>query len=151
MRREGAIKWEMRPLTLQDLEGCASQREEIKDLEEIVTELHEKLESARTSTLSDAPRASRRPKDTILTMIGAIMKLEDTYKQRLAGYYEHLRRVEIAIASLGKAEVRRIMRLKYIIGLTWEEVAKLTCYDERWCRELNRRGLKLLGIEKKRA
>ncbi len=145
---EEAVKWEASALTQQDLKICASLRREIGDMEEIIRRLREKLEGGRMSTLSFTPHSPRNARDMLAPMVGTLLELEDLYKQRAAAFYEHLRRVEIAIASLWKVEVRRIMRLKYILGLTWEEIALKTSYDERWCRELNRRGLKMLGIEK---
>ncbi len=144
---EEAVKWEESALTLNDLKICAGLRREIRDLEEIIIELREKLKSARTSAFSAMPRAPRSARDTLAPMVEALLELEDMYGKRASGYYEHIRRVEIAIASLWKVEMRRIMRLKYILGLTWEEIAKKTSYDERWCRELNRRGLKMLGVD----
>ena len=148
MSLEEAVKWETSALTQQDLKICASLRREIKDMEEIIARLREKLEDSRTSTLSAMPRSHTGARDALAPMVVALLELEEIYMQRAAAFYEHLRRVEIVIASLWKVEVRRIMRMKYILGLTWEEIALKTSYDERWCRELNRRGLKLLGIEK---
>ena len=147
---EEAVKWEASALTLQDLKICASLRREIEDIQEIIAQLREKLEAGRTSMLSETPRARQSGHDTLAPMIGTLLELEDIYRRQAAAFYEHVRSVEIAIASLWKVEVRRIMRMKYILGLTWDEIAKKTCYDERWCRELNRRGLRMMGIEKEK-
>ncbi len=134
--------------TYEDFKVCPALRHEVEDLEEAIARLREKLNKGRTSSLSITPRARGSAQDIMAPMIAALMELERMYAVRATAYYGHIRRVEIAIASIWKPEVRRIMRMKYVLGLTWDKIATRTHYDERWCRELHRRGLKIMGIEK---
>ncbi len=150
MNLEEALKFEMPAFAYGDFKLCPALRQEVEDLEEAVIRLREKLKKDRMSALSSVPRARGNAQDIFAPMIAALMELEEMYAIRATGYYEHLRRVEIAIASIWKPEMRRIMRMKYILGLTWDQIASKTHFDERWCRELHNRGLRALGIEKEK-
>ncbi len=147
MRMDEALNLDMRTVTLYEMKSCAQLRREIREIEENMEELREKLKSARTSTLSIMPRSKAQAPDTLANAIVKLSELENKYVLLLASYIEAVYRVENAIASVWKVEIRRIMRLKYIKDHTWADIAEKVCYDERWCRKLNGRGLRMLGIE----
>ncbi len=51
-----------------------------------------------------------------------------------------------AIDTVSDERIRRVMRLYYLDGLTWPEVADQVCYCERQCQRLRNEGLHMLGI-----
>ncbi len=78
----------------------------------------------------------------------ALIDIAEDLARRAIAYKEHVLIVEDAIDGVPNIDQQRVLRLYYVQGLVWEEVADIMHYTPKWCRELRDQGLKSLGIQK---
>lgn len=82
--------------------------------------------------------------DFVLRLGGArIVALEDRLRVSLADLAARAEAAEAAVAVLPDRE-RLIIRLRYIEGMTWPEVAKETSYSQRAVHYIHSSALKML-------
>lgn len=55
--------------------------------------------------------------------------------------------IEHAIETLSDSRQRTVLRLRYLDGLKWEEVAERMCYCLQWVFKLHRKALEQLRKE----
>ncbi len=118
----------------------AESRDEIEDLAERIVRLRARAEKL-TSTLSPTPGcgSSELVSDKVQRCISEALVLEDVYSRRIDENLAMLDALEAAIERLPKPRYRRLMRMKYIDGASWEEVAAALNYSPRHLqREMER-------------
>ncbi|WKY45993.1 DUF1492 domain-containing protein [Eubacteriaceae bacterium ES2] len=120
------------------LKSYINATERIADLNDEISDL--KAKSKRTTTaISDMPKGSGgndRSKiiDSYLDMIAELEK-EIRYLR------EAKREVEFLISTIDDWGVERIMRLRYIQGMQWEEICVKVNYSWKWVHKLHNDGL----------
>lgn len=130
-------------ITIDDLNLCAALAREADDLKERIARLRSMATGSRS--IPCGPNGGGYS-DRIATTVSAIDELERKMLLKIDAYTQHVRYVEEAIDEVPDADQRRMLRLRYVDGLTWEDVSERTHYSERWCKELRRRGLVFLGV-----
>lgn len=79
--------------------------------------------------------------DKVSASVEKILELEEKLSQKHADLMERKAQIEAAIDSLSNETYRLILKLKYINGNTWEQIAvKLDC-TYRWVLYLHGRAL----------
>lgn len=117
--------------------------EYIKQIEEQIARLKSQIESPKTQILSDMPK-SQAAEDIMAKTVEKMLELQDEYFVKLKAMVSKQLEIEQAIADLPARE-QRLMRLKYIEGLTWEEVAVKMHYGYQWVCTLHGRILQTLN------
>ena len=86
---------------------------------------------------------SRRSKveDNVLAMMDVEKELRDRMKELL----EDTRRVEKMISLMTDERYHAVLQLRYLCGLSWEEVANRLHFTVRWVHKLHGEGLKQLA------
>ena len=120
------------------LRACLNALETVKLLEERMTVLESRLTRA-TAILSGMPGGGRR-QDTIGEGVAAMEKLRGRWAEAAADWAQRSTAVEEALAAL-PADLRAVMRLRYIDGMTWAALSERLDRSERWCYVLHNRAL----------
>jgi len=129
------------------LKSCLQKRQEAASLERAIRRLEKEKCSPKTSKLDQIGGAgSPGAGGTFERLIFKQDELERLYQQKLADLIEEQLRVEKAIESLDPVE-RMLMRLHYLDGLTWEEVAVEISYSWRQVHRIHSRALDKLSEE----
>lgn len=118
--------------------------EKIDVLEERLARIDDRLYSMRKSIISDMPRGGKG-KDTV-DLIGDKQELNQDINERLKEAYEKKRLIESAIDSMEDDRLSVILSLKYIDGLTLEEIADKLHYSNSHMGVLHRQALDEFNI-----
>ncbi len=70
------------------------------------------------------------------------------YRELLVGVLAERTRLEEKIAAIPDEKAQTLLTLRYLHGLSWEEVAEQMFYSLRWVMKLHRRALQRLGGER---
>lgn len=134
-------------LTYDDLRICAALSREAEDLKEQTERLRSALEGgvARIGVAQGKKRGARTL-DGMTEMIAALLELEEMYADKFSKYARHVKNVEHALDMVASPDQRRIVRMRYIEGLTWDKISRKLIMDERWCRRLANKAIKSLDI-----
>ena len=128
------------PITYDDLRYCASLAREAQNIRDSLERIHSLAEyggikseviSGFGTPLDDRPGEGA----------AALADMERKAGERIAAYIGHVACVESAISEVAHPDHRAILRLRYVDGLTWEQISERTHFNERWCRRLHDRGL----------
>ena len=112
--------------------------EKIQDLIDEIADLQSKVQKV-TPTLSDMPMGSGvSDKSTIIDTYLDMIEDLNTEVKRLR---EVRREVECLISTIDDWTVERIMRLRYIDGLRWEDICCKVNYSWQWVHKLHAQGL----------
>ena len=99
------------------------------------------LATKTTHTLAkDRVRASGE-QDKVAKIVTKIVDMEREVDECIDGLRSIKREVEDAIAQVPDGSQRKVLILRYINGLRWEEIAVRLNYHYRWVLELHGRGL----------
>ena len=131
-------------MTLEDLKRCRQLRLEGEDIREEIEPLRSAIEST-TPKLSGMPRGSAESDKLAEYMVRLetlLGKLYDTQVRYENEYYK----MKEAIEALEPIQ-RRVMRMRYMQGLKWEDIAKKMHYSDFHCRRIRKAALKHLGID----
>lgn len=132
-------------LTYEDLRICHSLVREANDLKERLERLRTLAEWGATDRTSCGFGSS--PGDRVGKMVSSLADMEREGQAKIDAYLTHAHLVDAAIAEeVEDSTQRTILRLRYLDGLSWEEISERAHYHVRWCKELHARGLKSLGI-----
>ena len=115
-------------MTLNDLEDYRALKQELNDISTKTTELDRFLQNEEDPVLVKKRSAVRA-----------------LYKHRLSELEDLTLTIERAIREL-PSTYRVIMRLYYIDGLTWEEVADKTNYCDRQLRRIRDKALDKMSL-----
>ena len=86
---------------------------------------------------------SRRSKveDNVLAM----MDVEKELRERMEELMKETRRVEKMISLMTDDRYHAVLQLRYLCGMSWEEVASKLHFSVRWVHKLHGEGLKQLA------
>ena len=86
---------------------------------------------------------SRRSKveDNVLAMVDVHRELKEKIRELL----EETRRAEKLICTLSDERYHAVLQLRYLCGMSWEEVAQRLHFSVRWVHKLHGEGLKQLA------
>ena len=86
---------------------------------------------------------SRRSKveDNVLAM----MDTEKELKKRIDELMQETRRVEKMISLMTDERYHAVLQLRYLCGMSWEEVAQKLHFSVRWVHKLHGEGIKQLA------
>ena len=77
-----------------------------------------------------------------------ILELWDVHnelQQEIAQLMEKSREAEAQIRRLPDSRYRAVLELRYLCGLTWEEIAERTSFTLRWVHKLHKEALEAFG------
>ncbi len=95
------------------------------------------LATKTTQTLAkDRVRASGE-QDKVAKIVTKIVDMEREVDADIDGLREVKRQVEDTIAGVSDPRERKVLTLRYINGLRWEEIAVQLNYDYRWVLRLH--------------
>ena len=104
------------------------------------------LATKMTQTLTPDKVQSHGEGDRVAVIVGKIVDMEREVDECIDGLRSIKREVEDAIAQVPDGSQRKVLILRYINGLRWEEIAVQLNYHYRWVLELHGRGLR--AVEK---
>lgn len=128
-----------------------SYRDLLAEYEQIKDELAKVeafMEAPRTSNLDGMPR-SPGGGDPILGVVSHHIALQERYKTQLHRLAAAQAEIENLIEGLEPGE-RRLMRCRYIDGMTWEEVCVRIGYSWRQTHNIHSRILEKLADEEEK-
>lgn len=120
--------------------------EKIDVLEDRLARIDDKLYSMRRSIISDMPKGGKG-KDTV-DLIGDKEEIKNDINNRLTEAYDKKRIIENAIDSMDNDRLSVILSLKYIDGLTLEDIADKLHYSNSHMGVLHRQALDEFVIPK---
>lgn len=130
-------------MTKQELQQYGAIKREVEQLDEELARLKSSIMSARGQIITDMPRASSPEGDSLSKGVIKMVELEHLYQDMRAALCDKQAEIERALKALNPTE-RRLMRYRYIDGMTWEKVAQKMNYDYRWVTRLHGRALEKL-------
>lgn len=110
----------------------------IGNLERRIEALRETLE--RTTPQLDGMPHGSDGSDKMATITASIVDLEKKLDQRRVNCELEMQIAETVIDTLPDQQ-RLVMRLRYIEGLSWKQVAEKSNYDKRHCQRIHKRAL----------
>lgn len=113
--------------------------EKIDVLEERLARIDDRLYAIRRSVISDMPKGGQG-KDTV-DLIGDKLEINQDINDRLKEAYDKKRLIESAIDSMENDRLSVILSLKYIDGLTLDEIAQKLHYSNSHMGVLHRQAL----------
>ena len=135
-------------MTKEQLRSYRDIRLERDKLEKLIEELEATMYSPATSNTDGTPRGSSEPGRPTESAAVKHTELLERYKQKEAELAEAMLDIEKAISTLEPRE-RTLMRLYYIEGLTWEEVAVSMSYSWRQVHRIHGAALEALKNKEK--
>ena len=122
-------------------------RWECKQVADRLAELETTATSPRVQALDGMPHGTGGG-DAMTGIVAELVKLQEKYKDKLHQLNATLFEVEDMIDRLGDPVERRLMRCRYIDGLTWEEVCVEMNYSWRQTHRIHGTALdKLVAAE----
>lgn len=135
-------------LTYDDLKNCHALVREANDLTERLQRLRSMAEQITIASKPYVGFSCDGSSDRVGNLSAALVDMEAEGQRRIEAYFDNAQQVSLAIDSIPDSTQRTILRLRYLDGLMWEEISEKTHYNERWCRELHKRGLVALGVQR---
>lgn len=144
--------------------GDASALTDISDVKEYLREVRHRYQYAQTlcqraeryrematraTGRMDALRlsgTSRRSKveDNVL----ALMDVHKELKEEVDALMQETKKAEKLIARLKDSKLRTVLHMRYLCGMTWEEIAEKMQYTLRWTHQLHREAIHQLEQKK---
>jgi hypothetical protein len=138
---------EERRITIADLEMCAALAREVEALRRMYETLTDI--APKTPTLSCTPSGGNVSSPTESAVL-SIERLQTVWSGRIEKMCNHILMVEDALEGISgvsyECEMRIVMRLYYIEGLTWAEVAERMNYCVDRCITFRNMAFQGLGI-----
>ena len=125
---------------LQQYTDLVTERDSIKAT---LAEMEGTIYAPATQNLDGMPRGSSGFGSSVERAAIPHAELSDRLRVILAQISEETLEIERAIESLPPRE-RNLIRMHYIDGVSWEEVAQRTCYCLRQVYRIHRRALEML-------
>ncbi len=133
-------------ITYDDLKHCAALAREARDRQERMERLRSMAERA-TSAPHHAPgMATPESPDRIGDWVHRLDEAQRACDEFCRGVSEHVLEVKLAFWEIHNEDQQEVLELRYIEGLTWDEISDKTHFSERWCRHLHENALDALGI-----
>lgn len=115
------------------------QARELQLLEDGLVEMRAKAEALSSPVISDMPKGSSEEERNMIVELVALQEEYETFIRTNAA--EQLE-VEHAIAAIDDPTLRSVIRLRYIKGLQWQDIAKAVGCSEPTVYRLHRSALK---------
>ena len=125
---------------LQQYTNLIAERDSIKTT---LAEMEGTIYAPATQNMDGMPRSSSGFGSSVERAAISHAELSDRLRVVLAQIGEEALEIERAIESLPARE-RNLMRMHYIDGVSWEEVAQRTCYCLRQVYRIRRQALEML-------
>ena len=130
----------MNPITYEDLKMCSELVQQVNDLQMSLEKTRAKL---GLNSLSGSLNKSHSVTNQMY------QELERTYTEKVASMLEHIKNVLEAIeSSAADQKQKRVLKLRYIDGLSWFDISVRTYLTRQWSITLHNRGLAAMGIER---
>ncbi|MEL7609506.1 MAG: hypothetical protein AAGU74_08355 [Bacillota bacterium] len=121
-------------MTLQDLQACRNVRGQIESLDERIARLRSQAERL-SRPLSFAPGGGSAD-DQLAVYAARLDELERQRADQVIALEEQLQVCEDWIGTL-PAQQAKVMRLRYVDGLRWRQVARKSGYTVGHCRNIH--------------
>lgn len=119
-------------ITLKQLEECHKLASEVEYLHEEIERLEE-LNMRVSPVYGTEVVQTSAVHDRMTARIVKIEKVKEVYEQALSRYLEIWLEAERAVSALPETVYRRVLRLRYIDGRKWRDVAQTAHYSEAQC------------------
>ena len=120
-------------------------RDNIKSMEDRLYEIDMQLQSIGSIDFESDRVISSKDPDVWTNSVHEKIELEKMINKELCESYKAMRRIESMISELPERE-KLLLRLKYIDGLTWEEVCVKMNYSWRQTHRIHSEALKALNM-----
>jgi len=133
-------------LTYNDLKKCASLAREARNIRESLEFIQSLAEFGRMPgdrIGGDGLPLDDRPGEGATALCDVFARGHGNIQK----YLTHVQCVEQAIGELGSPDQRDILRLRYVDGLKWDDVAERAHYSRAQCYNIHNAAVKALGIE----
>ncbi len=141
----------MNTITYEDLKNCAALAIEAQNAQERILKLRSLAEFGGLTCGITGGRGTPL-KDGTGEGGSAIADITNNAQGRISEYLSKSGQVEQTINALQNTKHREVLKLKYIDGYTWPEVAERMHYDERQCRRIHAVALeRLFGVHRQTA
>lgn len=120
--------------------------EEEKDIREEISYWESKAQKV-TASWSDVPSGGKGS-DKVQTGAIKIAELRESLMDKINQLAAVRIEIERAISTVQDDTQRRLLRLRYIKGMTWEQIAVEMHYTYQWVCELHGRALRKVEIKK---
>ena len=118
-----------------DLQTLRDRHNRIENLKERIERLRAAMElGARQLRVAPARNAARNKLEEDMAKLD---ELERELVGEVAAFEQEIRKAEQLLEGLPVRE-QLIMRLRYVDGLSWRQVARRAHYSERHCRRINK-------------
>ena len=119
---------------------------EIKHLEEEKERIRSLMERT-TKALSDSPKGSFADGTRLETSTEKIIQIEELVSGQIKQLKEQRAEIESFLSLLESPKERTLLRMKYIDGMTWEEIEQKEHLDERWARRIVGRAIHKIALK----
>lgn len=120
-------------LTIDDLKNVRRQKLRVEALQERVERLHSRAEYTARQ-LSECGRGDPT-RDRLAEYVAELDELERDLTGEMIALEKQLTVTDSELSKLPENK-EKVLRLRYIEGLSWMQVSKRVNYCERYCREL---------------
>ena len=128
-------------MTKNELKEYRAVANEIEIIKEKLEYLEEKKTSVKSQVISDMPRSSSE-NERLSTLLAEIEEVTELYNEKMSRLIKSQFKIENTIDILDDATERNLMRLKYLDGFTWEEVAVEMGYSWQHIHRIHNKILK---------
>lgn len=132
-------------MTKQELQQYGAIKREVEQIDEELARLKSSIMSARGQIITDMPRASSPEGDSLSKGVIKMVELEHLYQDMRAALCDKQIEIERALKVLNPTE-RRLMRYRYIDGMTWEKIADKMHYSFREVFYKHKSALKKIAV-----
>ena len=112
----------------------------------LIEELEVTIYGPKGVTLSTTPKGGSMPGSALENAVVRLTSLRDQYKHKVEVLTAELAEIEEAIDTLRPRE-RQLLRLYYVEGMTWEQVAVVMGYSWRQVHRIHGEALRQLEKE----
>lgn len=103
------------------------------------------FERERVFELAKRAKAAKRDNnDPVGKNAPRLEDIDKDIEEEIKKFTQLRRVVEETIYSIEDVRIRDVLRYRYLAGLSVEATAKKMFYSERWCKELQKRGMELI-------
>lgn len=130
-------------MTLNDLQAVRYALLQIKSLDERILRLRSTLEGCTAKPLSPLPRGGSAARDKLGDDVAKLLELEERRRKQVIEFEVNAEKIEKCISELPPLQAT-VIRLYYIDGKPWRQVARILNYNADYCRQLRDAALKHL-------
>lgn len=117
----------------------------ICNLQEQLEEVQETASSVRSQQLSDMPKAGKRHRD-VSDLLVKIESLEDRIDEEIHQSIEKRIEIENVLLEVEDAREAKVLRLRYIKFMKWEEVQEEMCYSIKQIQRIHDKAIRHLRM-----